>query len=117
MSDTGNHAGKPPKYDGKGGRSFEMWKMKMKAWMHNVGIGAALSPGFDGTLPATEATVLDLTKASDKDQSVAKTTNAKAVNGCVLAFETAEMMNKITEEQAHDTDWPGGKFTRLWERI
>ena len=93
MSDTGNHAGKPPKYDGKGGRSFEMWIMKYKAWMHNVGIGAALSPRFDGTLPPTEATILGLTKAPDKEQSVAKTANAKGVNGCVLAFKTADMMN------------------------
>ena len=85
--------------------------------MHSIGIKAVLSPWFDGTLPATEATILDLTNASEKEQSVAKTTNAKAVNGCILAFETAEMMNKIIEEQAHDTDWPGGKFTRLWERI
>ena len=42
---------------------------------------SGLRPGFDGTLPATEATVLGLTKASDREQSVAKTTNAKAVNG------------------------------------
>ena len=34
-----------------------------------------------------------------------------------MAFETAETMNKIIEKQANDTDWPGGKFTRLWERI
>ena len=94
-----------------------MWVMKYKDWMHDVGIGTALSPGFDVTLPATEATILDLTKASDKEQSVAKTTNAKAVNGCVLVFETAEMMNKIIKEQAHGTDWPGGKFTRLCKRI
>ena len=41
----------------------------------------------------------------------------KAVNGYILSFETPEMMNKVTEEQAHDQDWPGGKFTRIWNRI
>ena len=25
--------------------------------------------------------------------------------------------NKVIEEQAHNKDWPGGKFTRIWERI
>ena len=49
--------------------------------------------------------------ATEKDRLVAKTTNAKAVNGCILAFKTVEMMNKIIEEQANDTDWPGWKFT------
>ena len=27
------------------------------------------------------------------------------------------MMNKVIEEQDHDPDWPGGKFTRIWARI
>ena len=27
------------------------------------------------------------------------------------------MMNKVIEEQDHDPDWPGGKFTRIWTRI
>ena len=93
-----------------------MWVMKYKAWMHNIGIGAAFSPGFDGTLPAKEVTVIDLIQTSDKAQSVALTLNYKAVNGCVLAFKTAEMMNKVIEEQAHSKDWPGGKFTRIWEK-
>ena len=26
-------------------------------------------------------------------------------------------MNKVIEEQDHDQDWPGGKFTRIWTRI
>ena len=34
-----------------------------------------------------------------------------------MALETAIMMNKIIEEQANSTDWPGRKFTRLWEGI
>ena len=117
MSDTGHQAGKPPKYDVKGGRSFKMWTMKYKALMHNIEIGAVLSPGFGGILPAKEAIVLDLRQPSEKAQSVAKAINNKAVNGCVLAIATAEMMNKIIEEQAHSKDWPGRKFTRIWERI
>ena len=81
MSDTGHHAGKPPKYDGNGGQSFEMCVMKCKAWMHNIGITA----------------VLDLTQPSDKALSVALALNYKAVNRCVLLFETAEMLNKAIE--------------------
>ena len=26
-------------------------------------------------------------------------------------------MNKVIKEQAHDPDWPGRKFTRIWTRI
>ena len=115
MSDTGHHAGKPPKYDGKGGQSFKMWVMKYKAWMHNIGIGAVESPGSDRTLPAKEATVLDLTQISDKAQLVALALNYKAVNECVLSFETAEMVNEVIEEQAHNKIWPGDKFTRIWK--
>ena len=78
--------------------------MKQKAWMHNIGIRAALSPRFDGTLPTKEATVLNLTQPSEKEQLVAKAINTKAVNGCVLASPTAETMNKIIKEQAHCKD-------------
>ena len=71
MSDTVNHAGKPPKYDGQGGQSFKMWVMKQKAWLHNIECGAALSPGFDGIFPATKGAVLDPPKPAEKAQHVA----------------------------------------------
>ena len=106
MSDTGHHAGKPPKYDGKGGRSFEMWVMKQKAWLHNIGCGAVVSPGFDRTLSTTNGVVLDPMTAGEKAQQVALNQNYKAVNACILSFETLETMNKIIEEQDHDPDWP-----------
>ena len=85
--------------------------------MHNIGCGAVLSPGFDGTLPATEGAVLDLTKLAEEVQQMALNQNYKAVDECILSFKTPEMMNKITEEQDHDPDWPGGKFTNIWTRI
>ena len=81
MSDTGNHAGKPPKYDEKGGRSFKIWVTKQKA---NALIRKRATSGE---------------------------------SRCVLAFETAEMMNKTTEEQDYCKYWPGGKFSRISERI
>ena len=84
--------------------------------MHNIGCRAVLSPGFDGTLPAKEATVLNLTQPSDKAQSVAFALNYEAVNACVSSFKTAETMNKVIKEQAHNKDWPGGKCTRICER-
>ena len=117
MSATGHQSVKPPKYDGKGGRNFEMWVMKQKAWLHNIGCEAVFSPGFDGTLSATKDTVFDLTQPAEKAQSVVIGQNYKAVNGCILSFEMPEMMNKVIEEQNHDPDWPGGKFTRIWTRI
>ena len=85
--------------------------------MHNIVIAVVLSLWFGDTLPAKEATVLDLTQPSDSAQLVALALNYKAVNGCVLLFKTAEMMNKVIEEQADNKDWPGGNFTRIWERI
>jgi len=91
--------------------------MKQKAWMHNIVIAVVLSLWFGNTLPAKEATVLDLTQPSDSAQLVALALNYKAVNGCVLLFKTAELMNKVIEEQADNKDWPGGNFTRIWERI
>ena len=117
MSDTGHHAGKPPKYDGKGGRSFDIWVMKKKAWLYNIGCGAVLISGFDGTLSVTKRAVLNPTVVAEKAQHVALNQKYKAVNGCILSFETPEMMNKVMEEQAHDPDCPGGKFTRIWTRI
>ena len=113
MSDTGHHAGKPPKYDGKGGRSFDIWVMKKKAWLYNIGCGAVLISGFDGTLSVTKRAVLNPTVVAETAQQVALNQNYKAVNGCILSFETPEMMNKVIEEQDHDPDWPGGKFTRI----
>ena len=98
MSDTGYHSGKPPKYDGKGERSFKVWIMKHKAWLHNTGYGDVPSSAFDGTLPATEGTVLDLTDESQKAQSVALAQHSKAVNGCILAFKMPELMIKIIKK-------------------
>ena len=65
MSDTIYQAKEPPKCDVKGNRSFEMWMMKFKAWLHNVGYGAVLTSEFDATLPAIEGTILELTKLAD----------------------------------------------------
>ena len=79
-----------------------MWVMKSKAWMHNIGIGATLSPGFDGTLPATKGTVFDPTKQAEKAQQVALNQKFKALNGCILSFKTPEMTNKVIEEHDHD---------------
>ena len=90
---------------------------EQKAWLHNIGYGTVLSPGFDGTLPATERVVLDLIKQAEKAQFLALNQNYKAVNECILLFETPETMNKVIEEQNHDPDWPGGKFTRIWTTI
>ena len=84
MLDTGHQAGKPSKYDGKGGQSFKIRAIKYTAWMHNIGIWAVLSPGFDGALPAKEATIPNLTQPSDEAHSVANALNEKAVNGCVF---------------------------------
>ena len=63
MSDSSYTLGKPPKYKGKGERSFEMWSMKMKVWLNNVRCGVLLDSGFDRTLPATKAIVLKLADA------------------------------------------------------
>ena len=117
MSDTGHHLGKTPKYDRRGGRSFKIWVMQQKAWLHKTGCGAVVSPGFDATLPATKGTVLDPATAAEQAQGVALSQNFKAVNGCILSFEMPEIMDKVIKEQDHDPDWPGGKFTRIWTRI
>ena len=87
--------------------------MKQKVWLHTIGCRAVLSLGFDGALPATEGAVLDPTKPAKKTQQVALRKNFKAVNGRILSFKTPEMTNKVIEEQDHDPDWPGGKFTRI----
>ena len=67
-------------------------------------------------MPPTKATVLDPTQPAKKEQSMALGQNYKAVKGCILSFKMPEIMNKIIEKQAHDLDWLGGKFTRIWNR-
>ena len=79
---------------------------EQKAWLHNIGYGTVLSPGFDGTLPATERAVLDLIKQADKAQSLALNQNYKAVNERILLFETPEMMNKVIEDTLADLALP-----------
>ena len=59
-----------------------------KAWLHNIGCGAVLSPGFDRTLPATKGAVPDPTKPAKKAQQVALNKTYKAVNGCILSLES-----------------------------
>lgn len=99
MSDSGHRVGKPPNYDKKGLRSFEMWSMKMKAWLEHVYCGAVLVSRVDGTLSPSEATTLALTVAGEKLQSEARYRNTKGNNGLILTFETPAIMNKIIQNQ------------------
>ena len=117
MLEVSNHTGKPPKYDEKEKKSFEMWIMIFKAWLHNVGCGTVLSSGFGLTLNSHEGKVLDLTKDGNGLEIVALGVNYKTLNGLSLAFETAQIMNKVIEEQVEDTGWPSGKFTKIWAQI
>ena len=105
MSYNGHHTGKSPKYDRNGGRRFERLAMKQKTWLYNIGCGAVfIKPQVGGTLPAIEGAVLNLTKPTEKAQSGALNQHYKAVNRCILLFETPELMNKVTKEQDHNPD-------------
>ena len=66
MSNVSHGIRKPPTYDKKGKRSFEMFVMTSKSLLHNVGYGAVLNSRFHLMLLATEGMVLDLTKNNNK---------------------------------------------------
>ena len=106
-----------PKYNGKGGPHFTMFKMKFKAYLAEKKLAEILLGGFKATLPDAEDTVLDETKDNEKKQKRARDLNAKGVHSLIQALETPEQMNKIMLEQITDLKWPGGKFSNMWEAI
>ena len=48
-----------------------MWSIKFKAWFNSVGCKTVTESGFDATLSANKATVLDFIRAGKRAQSKA----------------------------------------------
>ena len=55
-----------PKYNGKGGHHFTMWRMKIKAYWAEKKMAEILLDGFKATLPDAKDTVLDEANANEK---------------------------------------------------
>ena len=105
MSDGGHRVRNPQNITGKILGSFEIWNMKMKAWLLNITFGAVLANGFDETLPSAEATALGLTYTGKKAQSESRDLSTKGINDLILVYTTQAIMNKTFKNQKKDPDW------------
>ena len=106
-----------PKYNGKGGSHFTMFKMKFNAYLAEKKLAEILLGGFKATLPDAEDTILDEGKENEKKEMRTRELNTKGIYALIQALETPELMNKIMLEQMRDTKWPGGKFSDMWDAI
>ena len=71
-------------------------------------------PTFKGSLPDTEAAILNENSSDDKKKIRALILNAKGTRALINALETPEMMNKIMLEQTRDMERPNGIFMNMW---
>ena len=116
-SNSNSYGIRVPKYNGKGGPHFTMFKMKFKAYLAEKKLAEILLVGFKATLPDAEDTILDEGKENEKKQLRARELNAKGIHALIQALETPELMDKIMLEQMRDTKWPSGKFSDMWKAI
>ena len=65
-SNSNSYGIRVPKYNGKSGPHFTMWRMKMKAYWAEKKMAETLLDGFKATLPDVEDTIFDEANASEK---------------------------------------------------
>ncbi len=78
-----SYVSKPPKFEGKQGSAYVVWRVKFRTWVGVKGVRATLNPSFDSRLPAKEEAVLDNTDPIQKAQGTAILQNAMAMDAMV----------------------------------
>ncbi len=106
VSNVGNT--KRPRWDGKKGDSYLMWKVKYMAHMVMLGLDDALNPDFEEELPTKEKDTFNLTSDKGKNWANAVKKNNKAMMQFALSFTTAGRTNK---------DWPSGKAHEVMTQL
>ena len=105
-----------PKYNGKGGNDWMMFKIQVTAYGNQKGWGAALDSKIESKLPGKESDVLDLTKTDDAKKNKAKKQNEKAMYALSLAFgKKPKLMNLLLKSKTKD--WPTGKAYKVMEML
>ena len=94
-----------PEFDGKQPNYPVFWS-RFNALANVKGFRQALDPSFRSKLPATEATVLDASNSSEKEQIKAVQLNAIAYSYLTMASTAPRLLAKL--ENSKTADWPGG---------
>ena len=114
---SGNKSLKPPLCNSKGGQDGVIFLMKFEAWGRTEDMGALFDTNLETTLPATEATGLDLNNDNEKKQDTTRKLNTLRMGTLALVMETPQMINITAPEHSPDMDWPSGKFPTVWAKI
>jgi hypothetical protein len=94
-----------PVFDGAY-KNFQVWWTRFMAYAAVYKFAQALTIGGEAAMPATEATSINPTTATGKEQEAAKRRNAVAIANLTMAFTSEATMSLVYK--AMKTDWPSG---------
>jgi NurA-like 5'-3' nuclease len=103
-----------PLFDGKH-EKFQVWWTQLEAYAGVFGFLAALKPGGEHTMPATDATVINKTTTSGKAEAAAKKQNAIAVANLAMSFTMDGTMALIYKSKT--ANWPNGLAWKIAEAL
>ncbi len=107
VSNVGNS--KPPKWDGKKGDSYLMWKIKFSAHLTMLGLKDCRMPEFASECPANEKDTFDLTSNKGKNWANAVRKNKKTMMQFALSWTKVAQLSKLICATRANKDWPSRK--------
>jgi hypothetical protein len=116
MESAGIKSLRLPLFDGKHEEKFQVWRTRLEAYAGVFRLHAALKPGGEHTMPATDTTIIDETTTGGKAEAAAKKRNTIDVANLNMSFTTDGAMALLVFK-SKTIDWPNGLAWKIADAL
>ncbi len=115
LSNIGN--AKPPRWDGKKGDSYLMWKIKFLAHATMLGLEECFTSEFKDELPEKEKDAFNLDTSEGRAHAAAVKKIKKAMMQFALSFQKVAQLNKLNRVTRVNKNWPSRKAHEVMTQL